>query len=62
LLGLSSGREHLASVLTQRGELAALQPLLQKLTMLRLALQAVDSAEYEAMKSAALARIGPRCL
>ena len=32
-------------VLTQRGELAALQPFLQKLTMLRLALQAVDPAE-----------------
>jgi len=52
----------MARVLAQRGDPAALQPLLQKLTMLRLALQAVDPAEYETMKSAALARIGPRCL
>jgi len=53
-------REHLASVLTKRGELNALKPALEKLTRLRLAVQAVDQAEYEAMKPAALARIGPR--
>ena len=53
-------REHLASVLTKRGELNALQPALEKLTKLRLAVRAVDQAEYEAMKPAALARIGPR--
>ena len=52
--------EHLASVLTKRGELNALQPALEKLTKLRLAVRAVHPAEYEAMKPAALARIGPR--
>ena len=52
--------EHLASVLTKRGELNALQPALEKLTKLRLAVRAVDPAEYESMKAAALARIGPR--
>ena len=53
-------REHLAAVLTKRGELAALQQALDKLTALHTAVQAVDHAEYEAMKPAALARIGPR--
>jgi predicted nucleic acid-binding protein len=53
-------QEHLASVLTKRGELNALQPALEKLTMLRLAVRAVDPSEYEVMKPAALARIGPR--
>jgi predicted nucleic acid-binding protein len=52
--------EHLASVLTKRGELNALQPALEKLTKLRLAVRAMDPAEYESMKPAALARIGPR--
>ncbi|MBX9716659.1 MAG: nucleotide-binding protein [Burkholderiaceae bacterium] len=52
--------EHLASVLTKRGELNALQPALEKLTKLRLAVRAVEPAEYEAMKPAALVRIGPR--
>lgn len=52
--------EHLASVLTQRGELNALQPALEKLAMLRLAVRTVDPAEFESMKPAALARIGPR--
>ncbi len=51
---------HLASVLTKRGELNALQPALEKLTLLRLAVRAVDPSEYEVMKPAALARIGPR--
>jgi predicted nucleic acid-binding protein len=53
-------QEHLASVLTKRGELNALQPALEKLTLLRLAVRAVDPSEYEVMKPAALARIGPR--
>lgn len=53
-------QEHLASVLTKRGELDALQPALEKLTMLRLAVRAMDPSEYEVMKPAALARIGPR--
>jgi predicted nucleic acid-binding protein len=52
--------KHLASVLTKRGELNALQPALEKLTKLRLAVRAVDPSEYEVMKPAALARIGPR--
>lgn len=53
-------REHLAAVLSKRGELGALQPALDKLTVLRSVVQSVDHTEYEAMKSAALARIGPR--
>ena len=53
-------REHLAAVLDKRCESAALQQALVKLTALRSAVQAVDHAEYEAMKPAALARIGPR--
>jgi predicted nucleic acid-binding protein len=53
-------REHLATVLAKRGELAALQPALDKLTALHGVVQSVDPTEYEAMKSAALARIGPR--
>ncbi len=53
-------REHLANVLTKRGELNALQPALEKLTKLRLAVRAMDPAEYEAMKPAALAHLGPR--
>jgi predicted nucleic acid-binding protein len=53
-------REHLAAVLDKRGESRALQPALDKLTALQAAVQAVDHAEYEAMKPAALARIGPR--
>jgi predicted nucleic acid-binding protein len=44
----------------KRGELAALQPALDKLAALRGVVQSVDPTEYEAMKSAALARIGPR--
>ena len=52
--------EHLASVLTKRGDLHVLQPALEKLTKLRLAVRAVNQAEYEAMKPAALVRIGPR--
>ena len=52
-------REHLAAVLPTRGELAALQQALDKLAALHTAVQAVDHAEYEAMKPAALARIGP---
>jgi len=53
-------RKHLAAVLTKRGELRALHASLDKLTALQTAVQAVDHAEYEAMKSAALARVGPR--
>ena len=53
-------QEHLASVLTKRAELNALQPALVKLEKLRLAVRAVDPSEYEVMKPAALARIGPR--
>ena len=53
-------REHLATVLHKRGELNALEPALEKLTALRLAVRAVDPAEYEAMKPSAMARIGPR--
>ena len=53
-------REHLAAVLTKRGELRALQASLDKLTVLQMAVQVVDQAEYEAMKPAALARVGPR--
>jgi predicted nucleic acid-binding protein len=53
-------QEHLASVLTKRDELNALHPALEKLTKLRLVVRAVDSSEYEVMKPAALARIGPR--
>jgi predicted nucleic acid-binding protein len=53
-------REHLAAVLSKRGESAALQPALDKLTALRSVVQSVDHTEYEAMQSAALARIGPR--
>jgi predicted nucleic acid-binding protein len=49
-----------ATVLAKRGELAALQPALDKLTALHGVVQSVDPTEYEAMKSAALARIGPR--
>lgn len=52
-------REHLAAVLSKRGELVALQPALDKLTALRSVVQSVDHAEYEVMKSSALARIGP---
>lgn len=52
--------EHLASVLTQRGEPRALQPALEKLARLRLAVRAVDPSEYEVMKPAALARMSPR--
>jgi predicted nucleic acid-binding protein len=53
-------REHLAAVLTKRGEQAALQQALDKLAALHTAVQAVAHTEYETMKSAALARIGPR--
>ncbi len=53
-------REHLAAVLSKRGEARALQPALDKLDTLRLAVRVVDPAEYEGMKSAALARIGRR--
>lgn len=53
-------QEHLAGVLTKRGELNALQPALEKLTKLRLAVRAMDPSEYEVMKPAAWARIGPR--
>ena len=53
-------REHLAAVLTKRGELRALQASLDKLAALQTAVQVVDHAEYEAMKPAALARVGPR--
>jgi len=53
-------QEHLASVLTKRGELKALQPALEKLAKLRVAVQDLDEAEYKAMKPAALARIGLR--
>lgn len=53
-------REHLATVLHKRGELNALEPALEKLTALRLVVRAVDAAEYEELKPAALARIGPR--
>ena len=44
----------------RRGELAALQPALDKLMALRIAVQTVDPIEYATMKPAALARIGPR--
>ena len=53
-------REHLAAVLAKRGATSALQAALDKLSALQTAVQPVDQAEYEAMKSAALARIGPR--
>lgn len=53
-------REHLAAVLTKRRALAALQQSLDKLTALQIAVQVVDITEYEAMKPAALARVGPR--
>lgn len=53
-------REHLAAVLAKRGESVALQPALDKLAALQAAVQPIDQAEYETMKSAALARIGPR--
>ena len=53
-------REHLAVVLTKRGELHALQASLDKLQALQTAVQVVGQAEYETMKPAALARIGPR--
>lgn len=52
--------EHLASVLTRRGEPHALQPALEKLARLRLAVRVLDPSEYEVMKPAALARISPR--
>jgi predicted nucleic acid-binding protein len=52
--------EHLAKVLTQRGEPRALQPALEKLERLRLAVRVVDPSEYEVMKPAALTRISPR--
>ena len=52
-------REHLAAVLTKRGELRARQASLDKLAALQTAVQIVDQAEYEAMKPAALARVGP---
>ena len=53
-------QEHLACVLAKRGELKALQPALEKLAELRVAVQDLDEAEYKAMKPAALARIGLR--
>lgn len=53
-------REHLAAVLTKRGELRALQASLDKLTALQAVVQVVDQAEYLTMKPAAMARIGPR--
>jgi predicted nucleic acid-binding protein len=53
-------REHLAAVLTKRRALAALQQSLDKLAALQVAVQVVDLTEYEAMKPAALARVGPR--
>lgn len=53
-------REHLAAVLTKRGELAALPLAMDKLRALSAAVQSVDHAEYEAMQPAAMARIGPR--
>lgn len=53
-------REHLATVLHKRGEVNALEPALEKLAALRLVVRAVDPAEYEVMKSSAMARIGPR--
>lgn len=53
-------REHLAAVLAKRGTASALQPALEKLAALQSVVRAVDLAEYESMKPAALARIGPR--
>ena len=53
-------REHLAAVLTKRGELRALQASLDKLSALQTAVQVVDQADYEAIKPAALARVGRR--
>lgn len=53
-------REHLAAVLAKRGASSALQPALNKLAALQVAVRAVGLAEYETMKSAALARIDPR--
>ena len=53
-------REHLAAVLTKRGELAALRQAQHKLAALHTAVQAVDPVEYQAKKPTALARIGPR--
>lgn len=53
-------RKHLAAVLTKRGALRALQASLGKLTALQAAVQAVDQAEYDPMRPAAMARIGPR--
>ena len=53
-------REHLAAVLAKRGAPGALQATLEKLIALQTAVQTVDQAEYETMKPAALARIGPR--
>ena len=53
-------REHLAAVLTKRGELPALQASLDKLTALQTVVQVVEQTEYEAMQTAALARVGPR--
>jgi predicted nucleic acid-binding protein len=59
-LAFAEVQEHLAAVLAKRGESAALQPALEKLASLRRAVQAVNISEYEAMKPAALARIGQR--
>lgn len=53
-------RRHLAAVLAKRGQLAALQPALDKLESLRTVVQPMAAAQYEGMKAAALARIGPR--
>jgi predicted nucleic acid-binding protein len=53
-------REHLAAVLTKRGEQRALPAALEKLAALQTVVQVVDQAEYEAMKPVALARVGPR--
>lgn len=52
--------EHLGTVLTKRGEMHALPAAQDKLAALRGVIQVVDLSEYEAMKSAALARVGAR--
>lgn len=59
-MAFEEAREHLAAVLQKRGESSALQLALNKLAALHTAVQTIDVAEYEAMKDAALARIGPR--
>lgn len=53
-------REHLAAVLAKRGESRALPAALDKLTALQALVQSLGQSEYEMLKQAAQARVGPR--